>query len=76
MASDPDVTISNYTYVNDDLARRQSVVNSGAAFSGTGNEHLSIWSYNDRNELTGSVRYADDDSESPQNPLARARGSD
>ncbi|MFH1748861.1 MAG: hypothetical protein ABIG44_17650 [Planctomycetota bacterium] len=76
VASDPDVTISKYAYVNDDLARRESVVNRGEAVGGTSNEHLSIWSYNERNELTGSARYADDNPESPQNPLARARGSD
>ncbi|MFH1748138.1 MAG: hypothetical protein ABIG44_13965 [Planctomycetota bacterium] len=45
------------------------MVNSGAAFGGTGNEHLSIWSYNDRNELTGSARYADDDPIDPENPV-------
>ncbi|MFH1747938.1 MAG: hypothetical protein ABIG44_12960 [Planctomycetota bacterium] len=63
------MTISKYAYVNDDLASRESVVNSGTVFGGTGKEHLSIWTYNDRNELTGSARYADDDPESPENPV-------
>ncbi|MFH1748187.1 MAG: hypothetical protein ABIG44_14225 [Planctomycetota bacterium] len=45
------------------------MVNSGTAFGGTGNEHLSIWSYNDRNELTGAARYADDDPVTPENPV-------
>ena len=49
--------ISRYDYASDGLARRSSVVNSGAAFGGTGNERLSLWQYNPRNELTLSDRH-------------------
>ena len=47
-------TISKYAYVNDGLGRRTSCVRTGRAFSG---DHFDLWSYNDRNELTGSNRY-------------------
>lgn len=54
-------TISKYAYVNDALARRTSCVRTGTAFSGTDgaspDPHHDDWTYNDRNELTGSKRF-------------------
>ncbi|MGE0481698.1 MAG: RHS repeat domain-containing protein [Phycisphaerae bacterium] len=64
-------TVSKYAYGNDALARRTHVVRTGAAFGGTGGsgDHLDQWSYNNRNELTGSDRYADTDPETPEDPV-------
>ncbi|MGE0481618.1 MAG: hypothetical protein AB7Q17_14215, partial [Phycisphaerae bacterium] len=64
--------VSKYAYVNDARSRRTSVVRTGAAFGGTGGsgDHLDLWSYNDRNELTGSNRYADTDPDTPADPVA------
>ncbi|GBC63453.1 hypothetical protein DENIS_4447 [Desulfonema ishimotonii] len=45
--------VSQYDYRYDALGRRKSVGNSGAAFAQT---RHNIHTYNDRNELTGSVR--------------------
>jgi len=50
--------VSQYDYRYDELGRRTDVVTSGSAFGGTGNEELSLWGYNDRNELTTSNRHA------------------
>lgn len=46
--------ISKYEYVNDSLARRTSVVRTGAAFASS---HHDVWQYNDRNELTQSDQF-------------------
>ena len=55
------VTVSKYQYVNDSLGRRTSCVRTGTAFTGGSSDHFDLWSYNDRNELTGSKRYAGTD---------------
>ncbi|WP_124330518.1 RHS repeat domain-containing protein [Desulfonema ishimotonii] len=47
--------VSQYDYKYDELGRRKSVENSGAAFAQT---RHNIHTYNDRNELTGSERKA------------------
>ncbi|GBC63574.1 RHS repeat-associated core domain-containing pro tein [Desulfonema ishimotonii] len=48
-----ETVLSQYDYRYDELGRRESVENSGAAFAET---RHNIYTYNDRNELTGSVR--------------------
>jgi hypothetical protein len=50
--------ISRYGYVNDELARRTGVVRTGTAFAGVSGDHYDLYGYNDRNELTGSRRFA------------------
>jgi RHS repeat-associated protein len=50
----PTPPISKYTYVNDALGRRTSVVTTGSVF-GTG--RLFKWGYNDRSELTTADRH-------------------
>ena len=55
------VTISKYQYVSDGLGRRTSCVRTGTAFSGGSSDHFDLWSYDDRNELAGSKRYAGTD---------------
>lgn len=60
-------TISKYTYAYDAAGRRTSVVRTGTAFSytnGPGN-HLDLWGYNARNELTSVDRHAGADPNSP-----------
>ena len=54
-------TISKYAYVNDGLGRRTSCVRTGSAFAGGSGDHFDLWSYNERNELSGSNRYAGTD---------------
>ena len=41
------------------------MVNSGAAFGGTGNERLSLWQYNPRNELMLSDRHQGTNPDAP-----------
>lgn len=56
------VTVSNYAYENDSLARRKHVIRTGTAFdgqSGRSPEHADASSCNARNELTGSQRCND-----------------
>ncbi|PID76196.1 MAG: hypothetical protein CSB22_00370 [Deltaproteobacteria bacterium] len=50
--------ISTYGYVYDKIGRRTSVANTGLAFSEPG---FNLYQYNDRNEVTGSNRYAGED---------------
>lgn len=49
------VTLSRYTYLYDNLVRRSEVSYEGSAFSAT---HVDNLSYDDRNEVTHSRRYA------------------
>jgi len=54
--------VSRYAYSNDSLGRRKHVIRTGSAFdgqSGRSPEHADAWSYNARNELTGSQRFND-----------------
>ena len=53
--------ISKYDYAYDDLGRRQHVVNSEKAFIDLSEEAYSLYTYNDRNELTRSERFEGDD---------------
>ena len=50
-------TVSRHAYVNDDIGRRTSVVNTGSAFPSASGGLFSLFSYNDRSELTASRRY-------------------
>ncbi|MCG8407090.1 MAG: RHS repeat-associated core domain-containing protein, partial [Phycisphaerales bacterium] len=49
--------ISKYDYAYDNLRRRTSVINGGKAFVDHSEEAYSLYSYNDRNELTRSQRF-------------------
>jgi RHS repeat-associated protein len=60
--------ISSYFYRNDALGRRWAVSNQGLAFAATG-DRVSVWSHNDRNELTASHRYEGIDPEDPGDPV-------
>ncbi|GBC60618.1 hypothetical protein DENIS_1575 [Desulfonema ishimotonii] len=52
-----ETVLSQYDYRYDELGRRESVGNSGTAFiNGEKSVFHNIHAYNDRNELTGSVR--------------------
>ena len=62
--------VSRYDYASDGLGRRSSVVNSGSAFGGTGSERLTLWGYDDRNELTLSDRRTGSDPNTPGPAIA------
>ncbi|TWT45059.1 hypothetical protein RAS1_14800 [Phycisphaerae bacterium RAS1] len=65
------VVKSRYTYTNDRLARRTSVLNEGTAFS-LPSPHTAAYNrygYNDRNELTTAYRYLGDDLEDTDDPV-------
>ncbi len=47
------------------LGRRTSVVRTGTAFAGTVGDHLDLYGYNDRNELTGATTYQGADLANP-----------
>lgn len=66
--NDPD-NISTYAYGNDSRGRRTHVIRTGIAFDNGQEDHLDLWTYDDRNELTGSTRYADTDPVTPENPV-------
>jgi RHS repeat-associated protein len=59
-------TVSQYEYRSDALARRTSVVNTGAAFNPN---RFTLWTYNDRNELLSSRRYNGTNINDPRNPV-------
>ncbi|TWT45688.1 tRNA(Glu)-specific nuclease WapA precursor [Phycisphaerae bacterium RAS1] len=65
------VVKSRYTYTNDRLARRTSVLTEGTAFS-LPSPHTAAYNrygYNDRNELTTAYRYLGDDLEDTDDPV-------
>jgi len=63
-------TVSKYAYRYDELGRRTDVVYTGTAFSGGSGDHLDLWGYNTRNELTASDRHAGTDPDSPGTAVA------
>jgi len=63
-------TVSKYAYRYDELGRRTDVVYTGTAFSGGSGDHLDLWGYNARNELTASDRHAGTDPDSPGTAVA------
>ena len=65
--------VSKYAYVNDALGRRTSCVRTGSAFTGGLGDHLDLWGYSPRNELTGSQRFLDTDPGDPNNPPSNPR---
>ncbi len=73
-AGDPLATFSKYDYGNDDLGRREWLVNTGTAFTTSMPRHTD-WDYNDRNELAASDRFLGADPNDEANPVgAEARG--
>ena len=56
--------VSKYSYINDNLGRRTSILRTGPAFAT--NPHFDLSGYNDRSELTGSTRYNAGDPTDPQ----------
>ncbi len=58
--------VSDYTYAYDEIGRRSSVKNSGAAFAEAA---FTKWDYNDRNEVTESHRYKGTDLEELSTPV-------
>ncbi|VFQ45093.1 RHS repeat domain-containing protein [Desulfoluna butyratoxydans] len=58
--------ISSYTYAYDEIGRRNSVKNSGAAFAEAA---FTKWGYNDRNEVTESRRYKGADADDLSLPI-------
>ena len=68
-AGSPLATVSRYTYTNDDLGRRTSVVLSGSAFTAGDGEHHWQWGYNTRNELTAAHRCEGTDPSGACSPL-------
>jgi RHS repeat-associated protein len=68
--------VSRYDYAYDNLGRRTSVQNSGAAFTQAA---FNLYGYNNRSELTGSQRYIGidpGDTTSPVNAEARTYAYD
>ncbi|MCG8409634.1 MAG: RHS repeat-associated core domain-containing protein, partial [Phycisphaerales bacterium] len=65
--------ISKYDYAYDNLRRRTSVVNKEKAFDDHSQVALSLYTYNDRNELTRSKRHQGTD---PQQPGPAVIGQD
>lgn len=64
--------VSKYEYRYDALDRRTSGICTGSAFTASGSgDHFDGWSYNDRNELTGSARYVGAFTETPDPQNAR-----
>ncbi|HPZ99420.1 MAG TPA: hypothetical protein PLT93_14895, partial [Phycisphaerae bacterium] len=60
--NDTSTTVSKYDYVNDALGRRTSVVYTGSAFA---QNHIFLWGYNPRSELTTADRHQGTDPGSP-----------
>ena len=58
-------TRSFYQYANDELGRREWVYRDGTVFAG---DHADVWQYDERNELTSSLRYNTFDPNSPGSP--------
>jgi len=63
-------TVSKHAYRYDELGRRTDVVYTGTAFTGGSGDHLDLWGYNARNELTASDRHAGTDPDSPGTAVA------